>query len=216
MKKRTWFIIFIPVICLVIFAVWFLVSFRMYIIPYHTVFYENKELEVWTDSYETWTLDDEKWLMRGYDRSPRKRADDTVSHYQINGALCYAGIRAKDETTTYSQNPYGIGITVWGILEEHISFTVKYIGVNSGTKKDVSAQLNKELPQTVVLKNESQTGEGLVWGYYHTEEILEFQKKPVTLEFILEVETVDGPETGHLFFTLTPEEHYGLFQVPSV
>jgi hypothetical protein len=41
------------------------------IAPYHTTFYRNLELSVWTDAHGSWSLDDEKWLMRGYDHSNR-------------------------------------------------------------------------------------------------------------------------------------------------
>jgi hypothetical protein len=119
------------------------------LIPYYATFYENLELPVWTDAYGIWSLDDEKWLMRGYDHSnnPNKERDTNIlNKYLLNNALCYATTRAKDETTYYSKNPYRISITVYGLSDIHTSFTVKQINVNSISGNDLSLLINDDLP----------------------------------------------------------------------
>jgi hypothetical protein len=115
--------------------------------------------------------------MRGYDHSSRNKERDTniIDIYSLNNALCYGGIRAKDETTVYSRNPYSIGIAVYGLSGIHTSFTIKQINVNSISGNDLSHLANDVLPVTIVLRNESSTTDtGLVRGYYGTEKIFNF------------------------------------------
>jgi hypothetical protein len=181
---------------------------------FHTIFYENFEFPLWTDISGTWSYDDEKWLMRGFDSSKsKKRNVEIVNRYYLGDALCYIGIRAKNESTTYSRNPYNIGITVYGLPNRHTSFTIRKITVNSRSGNNLSFLANNNLPVTVLLENESQTEEMLVWGYYNTDEIFNFKNEPIIIEFTLEINGIGGSKTGDVVVELKPVNDFSLLLV---
>ena len=170
---------------------------------------------MWTDAYGIWSLDDEKWLMRGYDHSnnPNKERDTNIlNKYLLNNALCYATTRAKDETTNYSKNPYRISITVYGLSDIHTSFTVKQINVNSISGNDLSLLINEDLPITILLKEEF-IDSSLVSESYRTGEIFNFKKETIIITFTLEINTIHGSETGNVTFELNPVVKWGAFQM---
>ena len=175
---------------------------------------------MWTDAGGVWSYDDEKWFMRrlihNYSTKQtkiKKRDISIVRKYYTGEALCYAGIRAKNETTYHSGNPYRISLQVHGLPDKHISFTVKSVKVNSPGGNDLSDAANKGLPATIELKNESSTSDKLlVWGYYDSQEVFNFKNEPVILEYTVEINSVDGSETGTVAFELKPVVKFGLFR----
>ncbi|MDR0322422.1 MAG: hypothetical protein LBI28_13050 [Treponema sp.] len=213
-------------------AILFFSSCGIFFAPYHTIFYENMELPVWTDSSGVWSYDDEKWFMRRlndpmlnefhnslleereklFGLQAKKRDMDIINKYYLNGALCYASIRAKNETTNYSRNPYSIGLSVYGFPNKHISYTIKKINVDSRSGNNLSHLADNELPVTIELHNESSSEEMLVRGYYRSEELFKLKKETIIIEFVLEINSVDGTEMGILVFELNPVEKFGLFQ----
>jgi hypothetical protein len=212
--------------CLVIlFIVIFIILFSSLSIPYHTIFYENVEFPVWTDAYGIWSFTDEQWLMRGFDSSNRndpvvpdkKRNKEIVDKYILDGALFYAGTRAWYESTHFSENPYSIGLTVYGLSKKHRSFTIKQINVNSPSGNDLSHLANSDLPKTIILEREFPEDEDEAWlvrGYYNTEAIFNFLNEPIILEFSLEINGIDGSVAGKIIFELTPIENSGVIEIP--
>ena len=200
---------------IIVYILTFLIFSSCLPIPYYATFYENLEFPAWTESGGIWSLDNEQWFMRGYDHSGRNKKRDTtiIAKYLLNNALCYVGIRAKDETTVYSKNPYSIGITVYGLSGIHTSFSIKQINVNSTTGNDLSHLANDALPVTIAFNSESSTTDtGLVRGYYGTEKIFNFKKETIIVTFTLEINTINGSETGSVVFELNPVVKWGLFQ----
>jgi hypothetical protein len=211
--------------CFAIFInVIFVIVFCSFPISYHTIFYENVELPVWTDAYGIWSYEDEQWLMRGYNPNsnypvvPYKRRNiRTMNKYYLNGALCYASTRARHESTHFSENPYAIMLTVYGLSHKHHSFTIEQINVNSPSGNDLSHLANTDFPKTIILEYEFEDEDEeirLVYGYYNTEAIFNFLNEPVILEFTLTVNGVDGSKTGKVTFKLNPIEKYGVIEMP--
>jgi len=212
--------------CLVtLFIIIFIILFSSLSIPYHTIFYENIEFPVWTDAYGIWSFTDEQWLMRGFDSSNRndpfvidkKRNKEIVDKYLLDSALFYAGTRARYESDLFSENPYSIGLTVYGLSKKHRSFTIKQISVNSPSGNDLSHLANSDLPITIILEREFPEDEDedlLVRGYYNTEAIFNFLNEPIFLEFSLEVNGIDGSVAGIIIFELTPIENSGVIEMP--
>ena len=126
--------------------------------------------------------------------------------------MCYATTKAKDETTKYSKNPYRISITVYGLSDIHTSFTVKQINVNSISGNDLSHLINEDLPITILLKEEFADSR-LVSGSYGTGEIFNFKKETIIITVTLEINTINGSETGDVVFELNPVVEWGLFQM---
>ena len=186
--------------------------------PHYTIFYENKEFPIWTDASGIWSYDDEKWLMRGFDHSSRTgkvRDTDIIRKYYIDDALCYIGIRAKNETTHYSRNPYSISLQVFGLPNKYTSFTVKNIIINSSSGNILSDLSNKDLPTTVELQSESATVEDmLVWGYYKTEEVFNLKKEPIIIEFTIDLNGNGEVRTGKISCELEAIGKFGLIIPP--
>ena len=191
----------------------FILIFSSCFYPHRPVFYWDLKLPIWTDAHGIWSLDNERWLMRGFDTPNKRRDIEIMNKYLIYGALCYAVIQAKNETTVYSKNPYAVEIVVYGIKEIHTSFTIKDINVYQRRGNDLSYFINNELPITVLFKNESEESR-LVSGYFRTEEMFIFKEAPVFIELNVEVHGTDNTETGKVFFELTPKAEFGLFIFP--
>jgi len=133
------------------------------------------------------------------------------------GALFYAGTRARYESDLFSENPYSIGLTVYGLSKKHRSFTIKQINVNSPNGNDLSHLANSDLPITIILESEFPQDEDEDWlvsGYYNTEAIFNFLNEPIILEFTLEINGIDGSEAGKITFELTPVENSGVIEIP--
>jgi hypothetical protein len=209
--KKIWVLCIVGIIGVIVVIIGF--AFR-------ATYYENSEFPIWTNSRGIWSYNDEKWLMRDFDFSSgrvaysnKKRDAKIVDKYYIGSALCYGGVKAKNETTTYSRNPYGFGITIYGLPNVHKSFTLRNIAINSRSGNNLSHLANSNLPITVALKNESETEEMLVWGYYDTDEIFNFRNEPIIIECTLQINKTDGSETGTVAFKLKPKHEFSLFLI---
>jgi hypothetical protein len=191
--------------------------------PHYAIFYENLDFPIWNASYDIWSKDDELWRMRGFDHSVNnynfhfplvKRDEEKVNKYILNGALCYVGIFAKDETTTHSKNPYHLSIVVYGILGQHSSFTIKQVSINS-INNNVSSLINNEFPVTIILEKEHPQAENdLIEGEYRTADILKLKKEKINITITLEVNGINGSESGNIAFELSPYVKAGLFVSP--
>jgi hypothetical protein len=191
--------------------------------PHYAIFYENLDFPTWSERYDTWSRDDEVWKMRGYDPSIRhhdfdgplkKRDQEIVNKYILNGALCYVYIFAKNATTISSNNPYHLSIIVYGILGEHHSFTIKQVSVNQ-INNNVSHLINNEFPVTIILEKEHPKAENnLIEGKYQTKDILKFKKEKINITITLEINGINGSESGNIAFELSPYVRKGLFISP--
>lgn len=190
--------------------------------PYNAVFYQNMEFPAWTDAHGVWSLSDERWFLREgnfafveslnfHTGANKKRDKNIIDKYYLNGALVDAGIRAKHESTHYSQNPYRIGLWVFGFPNKHTSFIINSISVSSRSGNDLSDLANNKLPVTIALE-EGNSGDwgDFAWGYYHTEEIFNFRNEPVIIIFTLTINGIDKSESGHIAFEFKPERKFGL------
>jgi hypothetical protein len=131
-----------------------------------------------------------------------------------NGMNISGGVCTKNETTTYSKDPYGIYFTVHGFENKHISFTIKNIDIRIKNGENLSHLFYEDYSNKIFLKSESETVSGMLWwGHYHTEPIFNFKRKPVIIEVTFEIEETDKIETKVITYELTPEEKWGLFQM---
>jgi hypothetical protein len=187
----------------------FIAIFLSIYVSFNQVEYKNIEFPGWTDANGSWSRDDEEWLMRGYDvsRVLNKRRDiKIISKYYIDDVLCYPWIRARDQSTTYSKNPYRVNITAYSLPGKYTSFTVKNIKLRSSNGKEYKSDFaNKKLPITVEFKNESSTGDGkLDIGYYNTEDLFYFKKELIIIELTLEINGLDESKIGTVVCELKP------------
>jgi hypothetical protein len=175
---------------------------------FNQVYYENVQFPSWTDAHGMWSLDDERNLMRGYDFAKRdivdkKRKDAIISGYYIDDTLCYAWITARNGDSLYSKNPYGINLTIYSLPGAYASCTVKHIKVRSASGKEYASDFaNEKLPATVEFKNN--TSESLDWVTYGTEEVFKLRRKPITVEFDLEINGIDVTKRRTVIFELKP------------
>jgi hypothetical protein len=134
------------------------------LLPYHTTDYNNLELPVWTTGSGIWSLDDEKWLMRGVMKMRNKiRNNEIMNKYIIDGALCNVFLVAKNRN-----DPYGIYFMVYGLENIHISFTIKNIDISIKDGKNLSHLLNEDYSNKIFLESEKKVTGMLCWGHYHT------------------------------------------------
>jgi hypothetical protein len=190
-------------------------------IPVNATYYENEELPVWTNAHGIWSLSDERsFIRRGYEsvnftnfhsKANKQRDESIINKYYLNGALIYAGIKAKNETTTYSRNPYSIGLSIFGLPNKHTSFTINNIKVNSYSGNDLA---NKELPVTIILE-EMNSGDyyGFAWAHYSTGAIFNLKNESIIIEFSLEINGIDNSESGTMIFELKPLRKFGLYPI---
>ena len=222
MKNKVFYYLFMAFIIIILFS-------GCILAPYNAIFYENNEFQVWVE--DDWDLDSEKWFMRYVIRygddtkwmesnffknmDIEKRDKEIINKYYIDDALCYVVLKAKNETTHYSENPYKIIIWVYGLPNKHTSFTIKNITINSSNGNNLSDLANKELPKTIELWSETKTENKenfIVHGYYDTDEIFNFKIEPINIEFTLDIISFDDIKTGTVVCVLEPYRKIGLFQ----
>jgi hypothetical protein len=136
-----------------------------------------------------------------------------MNKYIIDGALCDVFLKAENETTIYSKDPYGIYFNVGSLENIHISFTIKNIDISIKDSENLSHLLNEDYSNKIFLKSESKTVSGMLWwSYYHTEPIFNFKRKPVIIEITFEIEEIDKIEIKVIIYELTPEEKWVCFK----
>jgi hypothetical protein len=190
----------------------FIICSSCYVHPYYAIYYVNLDFPMW--DAKIWSRDDELWRMRrGYGRSWDKRDEKIVKRYILNGALCYVYIFAKNMSTTSSNNPYQLGISVHGISGQHYSYTIKQVSINS-VDTNVSRLINNNFPVTIILENEFEEST-LVKGFYYTDYILILKKEKIIVTATLEINGINGAESRDIVFELSPSVKAGLFHFPS-
>jgi hypothetical protein len=144
-----------------------------------------------------------------FERENKPRDPAILNKYKLQDEiLCYAIIKAENESYHKSSNPYRLLIVVHSYPGKYTSFTLKEINIKSKSGEDFSYLINEELPITVNFKEDG----WLVYGSYSTGAVFNLKTEPVILEVTLEVNGADGSIGKSIVFVFNAKTSFGLFQ----
>ncbi|MCL2520597.1 MAG: hypothetical protein FWE37_06310 [Spirochaetaceae bacterium] len=164
---------------------------------------------------ETGSVSDIGHVQNTFLRRLEHRDAVLMERYYLNGAFFRARITPEGIPELVNHNiraPYGITLAGFGFADRHTTFTIKGMHIQSQRGGDFSALAADSLPVTIGFFDYTERDGKPVKVIFDTGRIFNFRAERITIEVILEVNTVEGSETGTIIFEFRPIREAGLFR----